>query len=76
MAGLGWQGKSLLIINPKYEPRVRYATFLTDLPLTPDEPIENKCGKCKQCIKACPVGAIKNLSFTDHPKLEKKQWTG
>src|SRR5271157_2744310 len=39
MAGLGWQGKSLLIVSPQYGPRIRLATVLTDLPLTPDRPL-------------------------------------
>jgi epoxyqueuosine reductase QueG len=55
MAGLGWQGKSLLLINPEYGPRVRLVTVLTDMPLTPDRPIENRCGKCLECVKACPA---------------------
>ena len=33
MAGLGWQGKSLLLVNPEYGPRIRLATVLTDAPL-------------------------------------------
>jgi len=32
-AGLGWQGKSLLIVTPQYGPRVRFVTVLTDMPL-------------------------------------------
>jgi len=62
MAGLGWQGKSLLIINPKYGPRFRLATILTDMPLITDQPIKNICGNCIECVKACPVSAIKNVS--------------
>jgi len=66
MAGLGWQGKSLLIINPLYGPRIRLATILTDAPLTPDKPIENRCGDCTLCMDACPAGAIKGVGTEDH----------
>jgi epoxyqueuosine reductase len=66
MAGLGWQGKSLLLINPLYGPRIRLATILTDAPLTPDEPIANRCGNCTLCVDACPVGAIKGVGTDDH----------
>ncbi|TAN44213.1 MAG: epoxyqueuosine reductase [Nitrospirae bacterium] len=62
MAGIGWQGKSLLIISPQYGPRIRLATVLTNMPLLPDAPLKNRCGKCSECAKACPASAIKNIS--------------
>lgn len=61
MAGLGWQGKSLLLVNPKYGPRIRLATVLTDALLKIDRPIKNRCGKCTLCRDACPAGAIKGV---------------
>ena len=33
MAGLGWIGKSCLLITPEAGPRVRWATVLTDAPI-------------------------------------------
>jgi epoxyqueuosine reductase QueG len=60
MAGLGWQGKSLLIINPEFGPRIRLVTVLTDMPLEPGTPLKNGCGRCSACADACPAGAIKN----------------
>ena len=66
MAGLGWQGKSLLLVNPRYGPRIRLATVLTDAPLRADRPIKNRCGKCTECRDACPVGAIKGIGTKDH----------
>jgi len=66
MAGLGWQGKSLLIINPEFGPRIRLATVLTDMPLDADQPLENSCGKCTACVKACPASAIKNASTNSY----------
>lgn len=65
-AGLGWQGKSLLVVSPEYGPRIRLVTVLTDLPLEPDRPIKNRCGKCATCIDACPAGAIKNVNVSRH----------
>jgi epoxyqueuosine reductase QueG len=64
-AGLGWQGKSLLLVTPQHGPRVRLATVLTDLPLEPGAPVRNRCGTCRECTNACPAGAIRNVS-TDH----------
>ena len=66
MAGLGWQGKSLLLVNPEHGPRIRLVTVLTDAPLTADVPIENRCGDCVSCVEACPAGAIKGVSTKDH----------
>ena len=64
-AGLGWQGKSLLLVTPQHGPRVRLATVLTDMPLEPGAPVRNRCGTCRECTNACPAGAIRNVS-TDH----------
>lgn len=66
MAGIGWQGKSLLIISPEYGPRIRLATVLTDMPLIADQPLKNRCGGCMECVKACPASAIKNVSTESH----------
>jgi epoxyqueuosine reductase len=66
MAGLGWQGKSLLLVTPRYGPRVRLVTVLTNAPLKTDGPIKNRCGKCTLCQEACPVGAIKGVSTHEH----------
>lgn len=62
MAGIGWQGKSLLIVNPEHGPRIRLATVLTDMPLSPDGPIKSRCGSCGECTKACPAEAIRNVT--------------
>jgi epoxyqueuosine reductase QueG len=65
-AGLGWQGKSLLVVHPKFGPRVRLVTVLTDLPLEPDRPLKNLCAKCSECTQACPVQAIRNVNTDRH----------
>ena len=66
MAGLGWQGKNLLLITPRYGSRVRLATVLTTAPLAVDGPVRNRCGKCNRCRDACPVAAIKGVNTADH----------
>jgi epoxyqueuosine reductase QueG len=59
VAGLGWQGKNLLLITPQFGSRVRLVTVLTNAPLEADAPIKNRCAKCMLCRDACPAGAIK-----------------
>jgi epoxyqueuosine reductase QueG len=59
LSGIGWQGKSLLIISPEYGPRIRIATILTNMELEPDKPLENRCGNCNICKEICPSQAIK-----------------
>jgi epoxyqueuosine reductase len=69
LAGLGWIGKSCLLITPEVGPRVRWATVLTDAPLHTGRPIEERCGQCRQCVDACPVQAFKNRNFRpDEPR--------
>ncbi|MBQ8374727.1 MAG: epoxyqueuosine reductase [Clostridia bacterium] len=59
LAGLGFVGKSGLFLSEEYGSRVRLATVLTDMPLKANKPIvENGCGSCTACQKACPAGAI------------------
>ncbi len=65
MAGLGWQGKNLLLITRQYGSAVRLVTILTNAPLVVDEPVKNRCGRCKLCQEACPAGAIKGVSTKD-----------
>jgi epoxyqueuosine reductase len=59
LAGLGWIGKSCLLITPDRGPRVRFGTVLTDAPLAADSPLEGSgCGGCKKCVVSCPAQAF------------------
>jgi len=58
-AGLGWIGRSILLVNPQYGGRVRYVSVLTDMPLKVDGEAPGNCGDCRMCIGACPAHAIK-----------------
>ncbi|GAB6147149.1 4Fe-4S double cluster binding domain-containing protein [Desulfocicer niacini] len=65
-AGIGWQGKSLLIVNPDFGPRIRLVTIITNADLEPDSPIKNRCGKCNQCKEHCPANAITGVNTDSH----------
>ena len=58
LAGIGWQGKSTMLIHPKLGTWLFLASILTTLELPADEPMRDHCGKCTRCITACPTGAI------------------
>ncbi|MCK9631543.1 MAG: 4Fe-4S dicluster domain-containing protein [Methanoregula sp.] len=70
MAGLGWIGKSCLLVTPDHGPRVRWVTVLTDAPLTPTgSPMKPRCGKCTECVDICPVQAFTGRTFShDEPR--------
>jgi ferredoxin len=70
-AGLGWQGRSLLIISPEYGPLHRLIAILTDMPLQINQTIKNECGNCRICIEACPQKALTFLAFNDHPSCRE-----
>jgi epoxyqueuosine reductase len=57
-AGIGWHGKSTMLIDQQLGTWFFLAEILTTLELPPDEPVPNRCGTCERCIRACPTGAI------------------
>lgn len=68
-SGLGWIGKTDLLVSEKFGPRIRLATVLTNyrfdnwgVPIT-----ESRCGKCDLCVVKCPgqaaSGKLWNVSL-------------
>lgn len=63
-AGLGWIGKSALLITEKYGCAFRLSSVLTNAPLEIGNPItKSKCGKCMECKNACFGGAISGKNW-------------
>jgi len=58
-AGLGWIGKSALLITKEYGPAVRLSSVLTDAEFQTGSPMdESRCGDCHRCVDCCPAEAI------------------
>ncbi len=59
-AGLGWIGKSALLVTEEYGPALRLSSVLTDAEFdSVSEPINvSRCGSCTACASACPGHAI------------------
>jgi epoxyqueuosine reductase len=57
-AGIGWHGKSTMLINEQLGTWFFLAEVFTTLELPPDAPAVDRCGTCVRCIEACPTGAI------------------
>jgi epoxyqueuosine reductase len=57
-AGIGWHGKSTMLIDPKLGTWFFLGEILTTLDLPTDAPQEPRCGTCQRCLVACPTGAI------------------
>jgi epoxyqueuosine reductase QueG len=68
-AGMGWIGRSLLLVTPEFGPRVRLMTILTDAELDDGpHPMDNRCGSCRNCIDGCLLKALRYAEFHDHPE--------
>ncbi len=62
-AGLGWIGKTDLLISGKFGPRLRLVSILVDTnPGRIAVPVEkSRCGKCRICVDKCPAGAANGI---------------
>lgn len=57
-AGLGWQGKSTILLQSGFGTWLFLGIIITTLDLEPSQPQPNRCGSCTRCITACPTAAI------------------
>ena len=57
-AGIGWHGKSTMLLDQKLGTWFFLGEILTTLELPADAPQVARCGSCTRCMTACPTGAI------------------
>lgn len=57
-AGVGWFGRSTMVLAPGQGPWMLLGSVVTDTELDRTEPMKRDCGTCTACIPACPTGAL------------------
>lgn len=63
-AGLGWIGKSGLLVTKEYGSAVRLGSVLTDAELKTGVPTDtSSCGDCRWCVEHCPAKAIVGMNW-------------
>lgn len=65
LGGIGWIGKSDLLVTPQYGSGMSMCTVLTDAPLQTEKPKQMRplCRKCSICAKVCPEKLIHNHTW-------------
>ncbi len=74
LAGIGWRGRSGLIVREKGGSRFFLGTILTTLQLPYSSSARNRCGNCSRCVTACPTGALDDDGMLD-ARLCISYWT-
>ncbi|GAB4292345.1 MAG: tRNA epoxyqueuosine(34) reductase QueG [Myxococcota bacterium] len=59
-AGMGFRGKNTSLIHPRFGANCFIGVIITDAEISFAAPpeVENGCGGCDLCLKACPTGAL------------------
>lgn len=58
LAGLGFRGKNTLLLSRTLGSYFFIGGVALNLDLAADAPLDDSCGGCDQCVKACPTRAL------------------
>jgi len=71
-AGLGWIGRHCQLITRKFGSWIRLGTVFTDMAVFSGTPLERSfCGRCMDCVEACPANALKGNEW--YPGLQREK---
>ena len=71
-AGLGWIGRHCQLITRQFGSWIRLGTVFTDMALPFGKPAERSfCGRCMQCVEACPAKALQGNAW--FPGLRREE---
>lgn len=66
-AGIGWIGKTDLLISHRFGPRIRLASILTNCEIEGGNSIvESQCDQCNVCVVKCPAQAANGKLWNIH----------
>jgi epoxyqueuosine reductase len=70
-AGLGWFGRSTMLVNPARGSFFFIGALLVELDLEASVPFErDHCGTCSACVDACPTGALLGRNAAGAPVMD------
>jgi epoxyqueuosine reductase len=73
-AGIGWQARNTMLIQPGGGSYWFLGTILLDVELAYDEPFAaDRCGNCAACVAACPTGALLGRDAEGAPRMDARR---